>query len=246
MFVYQCAAAQDYVLTTRGDSLSGEVRPLLYGQDKKVQVTASDKSKRTLSLFEVRAFSSDGEIFHPVKGETGYVFMKLIQSGYLSLYAFQPENQMRFDGLFLKKVDGDNMVVPNLGFKKYISQFLSDCPVVSAKVKEGELGKRDLAAVVNAYNECVDDRTIDYDKVVAVRNEQSLKINAWDTLEEKIKGIEFSEKTNALEMIGEIRKKIREQEKIPNFLLEGLKNSLKETGLEQELQNAVAEIGNQN
>jgi hypothetical protein len=242
LFVCECVGAQDYVLTTRGDSLSGQVKPLQYGPDKKVQLTAADKSRRTLSLFEIKEFSSNGEIFHPVKGEAGYMFMKLIQPGYLSLYAFQPENQMRFDGLFLKKLDGDNMVVPNLGFKKYLSQFLADCPAISAKVKDGQLGKKDLTALVNAYNACVDNRTVDYDKAFAVRQEQSTKINAWQTLEEKIRDKEFSEKTNALEMIAEIRKKIQQQEKIPNFLLEGLKNSLKETGLSEELDNAVAEI----
>src|SRR5688572_6281830 len=104
MLVHQCAGAQDYVLTTRGDSLTGEVKPLLYGPEKKVQLTASDNEKSTLSLFQIREFSSKGEIYHPVKGESGYVFMKLIQPGYLSLYAFQPENQVRFDGLLLKKL----------------------------------------------------------------------------------------------------------------------------------------------
>src|SRR5436190_1273600 len=29
LLVYQCAQAQDYVLTNRGDSLAGEVKPLL-------------------------------------------------------------------------------------------------------------------------------------------------------------------------------------------------------------------------
>jgi ribosomal protein L14E/L6E/L27E len=244
MLVYQCAGAQDYVVTTRGDSLTGEVKPLSYGQEKKVQLISSGNAKTTLSLFEIRAFSSKGEIYHPVKGETGYVFMKLIQPGYLSLYAFQPENQIRFDGLFLKKIDGDNMVVPNLGFKKHISQFMADCPSVAAKVKEGELGKKDLTELVNAYNACIENRTIDHEKVIATSEKQTTKINAWDALEEKIREKDFSEKTNALEMITEIRKKIQRQEKIPNFLVEGLKNSLQETGLSQEVDSAISEIAN--
>ena len=244
MIAYQCAGAQDYVLTTRGDSLVGEVKPLMYGPEKKVQLIASNNEKSTLSLFEIRAFSSRGDIYHPVKGEAGYVFMKLIHAGYLSLYAFQPENQVRFDGLFLKKLDGDNMVVPNLGFKKYVSQFLEDCPRVSAQIKEGELGKKDLPKLVSAYNACIDERTIDHGKAIAIRQEQSIKINAWDTLEERIKEKDFSEKENALEMITEIRKKIQQEEKIPNFLLEGLKNSLQGTGLTAELNSAISEVKN--
>ena len=123
MLVYQCASAQDYVLTARGDSLTGEVKPLFYGPEKRVQLTDASKEKNTFSLFEVRGFSHDGDIYHPIKGDEGYVFMKLLKSGYLSLYAFQPENQTRFDGLFLRKLDGEGMTVPNLGFKKIPEPF---------------------------------------------------------------------------------------------------------------------------
>lgn len=245
MLVYPRANAQDYVLTTRGDSLVGEVKPLHYGPEKKVQIVSGDKEKQNLSLFEVREFSSDGDIYHPVKGETGYLFMKLLQPGYLSLYAYQLENQTRFDGLFLKKADGEGMVVPNLGFRKYVSQFLEDCPKVSERVKDGDLNKKNLTDVINAYNTCIANRTVDHHEVIAQREEQTEKINAWDSLEEKIKGMEFTEKNNALEMIAEIKKKIARQESIPNFLVEGLKNALKATGLETDLEEALAEASDQ-
>lgn len=242
MLVYQCAGAQDYVLTAKGDSLTGEVKPLLYGPEKRVQIHSEDNQKTSLSLFQVRAFSSNGEIYHPVKGDNGYVFMKLIQTGYLSLYAYQLENQTRFDGLFLRKNDGESMSVPNLGFKKYLGQFLDDCPDVAAKIKDGELGKRDLDKIVTAYNSCVNSRTVDHDKIMAEHDERTTKINAWEALEEKIGEREFGEKTNALEMITEIRKKIERRESIPNFLVEGLKNSLKNTGLDADLEQALSQI----
>ena len=242
MLVYQCASAQDYVLTARGDSITGEVKPLLYGPQKKVQVTTSDDEKTSYSIFEVRAFSHEGDMYHPIKGDRGYVFMKLLQPGYLSLYAYQPEDQTRFDGLFLKKMDGESMVVPNLGFKKYISRFLEDCPQVAQKVKDGELGKKELTALVDAYNGCIDRRTDQHDRVIASRQVQTEKISAWDSLEDNIREKDFSEKDNALEMIAEIKKKIQRDEKIPNFLIEGLKNSLKDTGLSAELEQAIDEI----
>lgn len=242
MLVYQCAEAQDYVLTSRGDSLVGEVKPLNYGPEKKVQIITGEKEKQTFSLFEVREFSSDGEIYHPIKGEVSYVFMKLLQPGYLSLYAYQLENQTRFDGLFLKKADGAGMVVPNLGFRKYVSQFLEDCPAVSERVKEGDLNKKNLSDVISAYNTCITNRTVDHHQVIAQHEERSEKINAWDSLEEKVKGIEFAGKANALEMIAEIKKKIARQESIPNFLVEGLKNSLKGTGAEPDLEEALVEV----
>lgn len=240
--VYQCAGAQDYVLTTRGDSLTGEVRPLAYGPDKKVQIISNDKEKTSLSLFEVREFSSDGDVYHPIRGEKGYVFMKLLRPGYLSLYAYQMENQNRYDGLLMKKADGESIVVPNLGFKKYITQFVEDCPDVAARIKEGELNKKNLTELVDAYNQCIDDRTIDHGERLAQREQQAPKLNAWHSLEEKVKDQSFSQKTNALEMIAEIKKKIERKEALPNFLVEGLRNSLKDTGLTEDLEQALAQV----
>lgn len=242
MLFFKSVGAQDYVVTSRGDSLTGEVKPLFYGPEKKVQLTGADDEKNTYSLFQVREFSHDGETYHPVKGEMGYVFMKLLHPGYLSLYAYQLENQTRFDGLFLKKRDGDQMAVPNLGFKKYMSKFLEDCPSVAERIKSGELNKKDLPGLIQAYNGCVDNRTTNHEKVIAGRQEQSLKTGAWDDLEKKVREREFSEKSNALEMIAEIRKKIQRRERIPNFLTEGLRSSLKETGLTSELDQALAEL----
>lgn len=243
MFSSLCTRGQEYLLTTRGDSIAGEIKPLLYGPEKKVQViSADDRSKTTYSIFQVRAFSSEGDVYHPVKNESGYVFMKLLKEGYLSLYAYQMENQTRFDGLFLRKADGDNLAVPNLGFKKYITKFLEDCPAVTERVKVGELGKKDLPELVDAYNACVANRTVDHTKILTQRGVQSARIGAWETLEKKIREMDFSEKSNALEMVDEIRKKIERQESIPNFLVEGLKNSLKDTGLNEELEQAMQQI----
>jgi hypothetical protein len=201
-----------------------------------------DKKKTTFSIFEVRSFSADGELFHPVKGETGYTFMKLIKGGYLSLYAYQQENQSRYDGLFLIKRDGKSLTVPNLGFKKYLSQFLDDCEEVSGRVRAGEFEKNEISTIVDSYNECISNRTVDHSKRVVQQQQQSSTISAWDSLEESIRSKDFPAKTDALEMIAEVKRKIRQSEKIPNFLLEGLKNSLQDTELTDQLNTAIEEV----
>src|SRR5690349_3140541 len=93
MHAYECSG-QDYVVTTKNDTIRGEVKPLTYSADKKVQVTSADKKKTILPITQTFGFSHRGEIFHPVRSEKGYVFMKLIKSGYLSLYGFQQDNQV--------------------------------------------------------------------------------------------------------------------------------------------------------
>lgn len=243
MLAYTCSHAQDYLVTVKGDTVRGEIKPLTYGMDKKVQVTGTDKKKTVYPLFQVKAYSLKGETFQPVKGPNGYTFMKLVKSGYLSLYAFQMDNQVSYDGQFLLKRDGSGTEVPNLSFKKILKNFLSECSVVSDNVDKGVYGKKDLEKIIDDYNDCINTRTADHDMVIAKRVEQSKKISAWDVLENSVKTkSDFEGKTDALEMITEIKNKISKSEKVPNFVIEGLKSSLSKANLQTELDNALKEL----
>lgn len=245
MLVYQCANAQDYLVTTKGDTLQGEVKPLSYGPEKKVQIITADKKKTTYSIFQTRAFRFKEEMYQPVRGDRGYVFMKLIKPGYLSLYAFQPDNQVSFDGLYLQKKDGSGMEVPNLSFKKQMTRFLAECENVASRIESGELSKKSIDEIVDEYNGCIDKRTSDHGKVLVQQEVRSKKIGAWDVLEEKVKAKDdFEGKSDALEMITDIKNKISRGEKVPNFLLEGLKSSLSQAGLTAELQQALDDLKN--
>ena len=53
---------------------------------------------------------------------------------------------------------------------------------------------------------------------------------------------DFDGKPNALEMIQEIKGKIERSEKIPNFLVDGLKSVLKDDSFQPALANALKEI----
>lgn len=244
LLAYQCAAAQDYVISTRGDSIAGEVKPMTFGADKKVQVVADGK-KTVLPLVQVKSYRYRDEIFHPVKGDQGYQFMKVIRNGYLSLYAFQLPGQTNFDGLYLVKRDGSRIEVPNLGFKKYMVKLLEDCASVAEKIESGEYNKKKLLQIVDDYNSCVSQRTGNHNQPVVKSQEQARNVIAWNKLEEKIRAKpEFSGKTDALEMISDIKGKINRSEKVPNFLIEGLKSSLANADVNDELETALAEIRN--
>lgn len=234
--------AQDYVVTSKGDTVTGQVKPLMHGVDKKVQVTGEDKKKTVYPMFQIRAFRYKNDTYQPVKGPEGYVFMKLEKAGYLSLYSFQLPNQVSFDGSFLLLRDGKGMEVPNLSFKKFMKNFLEDCPDVVARINNGDLGKKELHQIIDEYNICVDQKTIDHNKIIAEKQVQGKIITSWDVLEEKVKSQEdFEGKNNALEMIQEIKNKIAASEKIPNFLLEGLKSTLTQDVFKIELENALKE-----
>jgi hypothetical protein len=242
MLAYQCSG-QDYVVTVKNDTIRGEVKPLLYGPDKKVQVVTADKKKTTLGITQTFGFSLRGEIYHPVRTDAGYTFMKLVKPGYLMLYAFQLENQMAYDGRYLLKKDGARMEVPNITFKKAMTRFLQDCADVSSRIDRGDLGKTKLEAIVDEYNACIAAKTNESTKVIAVKAEQTKKAASWDVLEEKIKSEpDFEGKKDALDMVGDIKKKIQASEKVPNFLIEGLKSTLANRNLQTELDAALKEL----
>lgn len=243
MLAYQCTKAQDYIVTLKNDTTKGRVKILAFGPEKKVQIVTVDKKKSTFSILEIRALSFKNEKYVPVKAASGYVFMKALREGYLSLYAFQLPNQVTYDGLFLQKRDGNGMEVPNLGFKKIMTKYLQDCEAVTAKIESGELGKNYLTEIIDDYNLCIAEKTTDHSEAIVQNEQQSKKISAWDVLEEKIKTRpDFDGRTDALEMITEIKSKINENERIPNFVIDGLKNRLSNTDLSEDLQRALEEL----
>jgi hypothetical protein len=236
------ARAQEYVVTTKGDTLKGEVKPLIFGAVERVQVTSSDRKKEVFPILQVKSYRFRDRIYKPVKTDRKYTFMRVLASGYMTLFEFQPENQVTYDGLFLQKLDGAGLEVPNLTFKKAMKNFLADCPDVVAKIDSGSLGKRDLVEIVTVYNKCIDDRTSSTTSARTQTKAAQDKNAVWVVLEEKVKTIEFQEKGNALDMITEIKNKISRNENVPNFMIEGLKSSLGGVAVQPELDNALNEL----
>jgi hypothetical protein len=246
LLAYQCSKAQDYAVTTRGDTLKGNVKLYNHGPEKKVVVTSDQKKKTSIRLIEAKAVHYEGDIYKPLKGPNGYTFMKLLHGGFLSLYAYQPPNQNVYDGLFLAKLDGSSVDVPNLSFKKVMKQFLKDCPEVAEKVSDGEYSRKNLESLIDEYNQCMDKQSEIHEvkkPVAKIENTEVKGTPAWDILEEKVNAYpDFPTKSDALDMITEIRTKINRSEKVPNFLIDGLKNSLRETTLSAELEEALQNI----
>ncbi len=250
LLAYQCVQAQDYVVTATGDTLRGKIRLLNYGPEKKVQLTPEGRKKETYSMMQVRSVHSDGDIYEPQRGPTGYAFMRVITPGFLSLYAFQRENQSSYDGLLLAKKDGTSIEVPNLGFKKVMARFLADCEIVQTKIENGTFGRNDLNEIITTYNDCLEQKS---DAPVAPTAPAVVETPTMEpakpappalaSLEEKLKALpDFGGKDDAIDMLTEIRKKIARSEKVPNFLIEGLKDALKDTSLKDEAATALEEL----
>lgn len=217
----------DFAITSKGDTLRGRVKLLTYDILDRVQVTV-DKKKKVYTALEVKSIFMEGVTYHTVKYDKGYRYMKLIKSGFLSLYGFRLPNQSSYDGQYLSKKDGTGMEIPNLTFKKSMANFLSGCNEVESRIKSGDLGRRDIDQIIDRYNSCLQFKT---EKKIEIVPEptpvESEKMVAVNSLISKVEtAAEFTNKTDVLDLLKDLRSKVGRNEILPNYLTKDIKNYL--------------------
>lgn len=217
----------DFVITAKGDTLQGRAKILTYDLLDRVQIVV-DKKKKNFSALEAKTVFMDGVNYHTVKYDKGYRYMKLVKSGFLSLYGFRLPNQSSYDGQYLLKKDGSSMEVPNLTFKKSMANFLSGCDEVESRIKSGDLGRRDLDQIIDRYNSCLQFKTEKKIETVPeptpIESEKMIAINSMISKVES--SADFASKNDALDLLKDLRSKVGRNEILPNYLTKEIKNSL--------------------
>jgi hypothetical protein len=222
------AQTQDFVLTQKGDTLRGKIKIESIDNNHRVIVAGVNKKRISLTVVQTKVVYLDGVKYEPVLYNDRYIFMKLLQEGYLSLYGFQVEKQYSYDGRYLLKKDKQGMELPNLAFKRGLIKFLAECPNVTSQIESGKLGRNELTQIINEFNACISANSVmhttDTKSIPTVVN--ATKLEPWIALEEKINTTMPENKTDVLEMISEVKSKIAKGEKIPKFLMDGLRSAL--------------------
>ena len=150
---------QGYVVTTRNDTLRGEVKIMSFDEIDKVQVGEGIK-KTQFKAIEVTVVSVGKDIYNPVLTQLGYRLLKLDHLGFLvSLYLARQAPSTTYDVQYLVKRTGKAFEVPNLKFRKQVSGFLSECASIEQKIEENKLGKNNLNEIIDEYNRCIENQT---------------------------------------------------------------------------------------
>jgi hypothetical protein len=219
------ANAQDadgYLVTLKGDTLRGAVHILSYDLMDRVSVKGEGK-KKNFTAVEVRMVVMDSSQYVAVQFENSIRLMKVIKTGYLSLYAFKLENQHSFDGRLLVKMNGAKLEIPNIQFKKLLADFLEDCERTSKKVKNGEFGRSEIIAIVDDYNNCVQEQN----KATAILVSTSTPLTeAIFELRTKVQDSKLESKKDVMDLLASIETKARLKEPVPGYQKEGLKSYL--------------------
>ena len=219
------AIAQDgdgYLVTLKGDTVRGNLHILSYDLMDRVTVKGDGK-KKNFTAVEVRTVFMDSSQYVAVQFENTIRLMKVIKSGYLSLYAFKLENQHSFDGRLLVKMNGAKLEVPNIQFKKLLADFLEDCEQTYEKVKKGEFGRSEIEALIDDYNNCVKEQN--QTTIILASNSTPLT-DAIFALRSKVQNSELDSKKDVMDLLASIETKARLKEVVPGYQKEGLKSYL--------------------
>jgi len=233
----------NFLITTKGDTLYGDIKILSYDIVDRVQIT-TDKKKKSFTALEARSVFLNNEMYHAVRHDSRYHFMLLKQSGYLSLYGFRLDNQITYDGRLLIKRDGESIEVPNLTFKKMMQEFLKDCMSVSDRIKSGELGKKNIDSIITLYNACIEENTKLAAQVQASSSSSELVKPAIENLKYKIENSSLNSKQDVLDLIKDIETKLNGNQPLPNYLLDGLKSYLSDTEYTSDLDRLIESLEN--
>ncbi|MBL7851443.1 MAG: hypothetical protein JNN04_11115 [Cyclobacteriaceae bacterium] len=212
--------AQDYLVTTRKDTLRGKLSISGYNTSDRLVLTV-DKKKTEYQAYTVLVARIDTNTFIPVRVPDAFRFMRLHKSGMVNLCYARQAPGTPFNIPYLVKVSGESLEVNALRFKKTVSRFLAECANVRQKIEEDSLGRNDLEKIVDAYNQCLVQQT-----TVAFTSTDDPKLAALTAFNNKL-GSDSTVPQEALDILRDLYTKIKEGKPAPNYLTEGLREALK-------------------
>lgn len=220
------AFSQDYVVTLRSDTLKGKVKILSYDLIDRVEV--KQEKKTVLTGLQVRRVSLNGEQYAPVRIENSVRLMKVVRSGYLSLYAYRAPGAAGYDARIIQKIGKNAIEVPNIGFKKFIGELVEDCASLSERVKGGDFDRNSVDKLIDEYNICVTSNNIQkpVDPVVTTIVEKSAVSDLIEEMKSKVNASDVANKSDINDLLTSIGERHKKKESVPAYMKEGLKGYL--------------------
>ncbi|RJE71473.1 hypothetical protein [Reichenbachiella sp. MSK19-1] len=218
--------AQDQIITAKMDTLVGKVLIQTGGEYQADRVSVKvGKKKHRFGAAEVREIQKKDQKYVTVKFRGRYQFMEVEQEGsYLNLYRYaDPKtNTSDYAGQLLVTADGRQHIVSNIGFKKRLLEFLTECEDVSAKLESGEYNKSDLDQTIIDYNACIDQKSDAKEQALVAKKDAS-KIS---TLIELVDELDRDDQQELLDMLGDVESKLEAGDQIPSYLQSAIREKL--------------------
>jgi len=224
------AQDQEYAITLKNDTIYGKVTISNYEVSGQQVAIKDGKQKTHLKAHEVRSLLTKKGTFRTLKIRNKYQLARLEKAGYLSYYKFSgnPGNpSLSFETPLLVKKTGEQKEIPNIGFKKQVSVFLSDCGSVRVKFEAEAYKKNDLTTIIDDYNQCIDDNTMTMNKKQEVISQNFSKADKIKQIKAAVKNSSsVDNKVEIKEMLDDVQAKLQAGEKVPSYLIGALKEKL--------------------
>ncbi len=214
---------QEYVVTLKSDTVVGDVKLLSYDLMDRIQVS-QNKKKTLFTAMQVRRVCIKGEQFAPVKFDNSIRLMKVIRSGFLSLYGHRGPGQAGFDTRILQKIGQKSIEVPNIGFKRIIGDIVEDCPSVADRVKNGNLDRSSMEDLVDQYNACI--ANVNQERIVNATDPLSPVEELINSMKSKVSASDMANKNDVNDLLTSIGERHKKKEQVPVYMKEGLKGYL--------------------
>lgn len=242
-----CSAQSNYAVTVKGDTLRGTIQLMTYDLQDRLVITR-DKKKENYTALQVPTLYLDSVLYKVQRLDNGYRYMQVLKSGFLSLYGFRMKNQFGFDGRMLIKMDGSKLEVPNIGFKKQLSEFLGDCDVLAERIRNAELGRKEIDQIIDLYNECAETKkavqTLTQAAMAAPNATATPQATALEKLAARVRGAALANQKDVDDLIADMATKLTNNQKIPNYQIGALKEFLAGKGLDAELNAFLSTLEN--
>ena len=233
-FLTKLSLGQDKVITITGDTLIGSYDIQRDHRNMEfLKFEDVNGKKDTYKIYRVKRIEDkNGDVYEPIQVENLITFGKKIKEGYLSLFYYTEEGStVRYNHSILVKADGSSLKVPGIiGFRNGVGKFLSECADLQAKLDDKVYGKTDLDEIIDEYNRCLDIRT---NQVLA---EQTTKIeqteikkelsDQFDAFRKALDASSIANKKEALDMFNDLADKLVNDESVPSYLSNALKQAV--------------------
>ena len=221
---------QDFVVNMKNDTLRGSTRILTYDIIDHIEIhVTGQKKKSSFTAVQLKTVSINKEIFNPVKTDKGYRMMKLITPGHVSRYLARSTSNS-YDTDYLVRSDGDAMETPNISFKRLMTDFLKDCSSIKQIIETRDFKRKDIDELLKVYNQCIENQTGQNQNIQTQVSETDPTLIALNTLKDKLtKDTELKNRKDALDVTNDITSKVKNGQKVSNYLIEGLKEFLKDS-----------------
>jgi len=247
--------AQDqYIVKLNSDTLRGklQINPL---RDNSTTMffRHEDGSKENIRPIRISYVYYDEETqFRSIPFFNQRIFMQIVKEDRnLSYYHYihKRDNSIATSKV-LAKPDGEVLELSALAFNKQVSDFLSDCPEVNARLEAREYKYKDLDNLIEDYNNCdiqvvsassqnrnkseantIEDANAESAAVIAEKNQDSSqadskkqqKLGQIDAFRKHLMGLDdFDHTRDVLEWLTDVEDRVRLDSEIPNYLWSSL------------------------